>query len=240
MIRSTFSRLYIFATVALLVALSGCIEITERIRFNEDQSGSFEIEYDMSKLKQTMEMFAAMDTTGEASSEMENPMEDANMDEKTNRLESVQGVSNVKYDMDTSTFIFAVSFDFEDIDALNRGLRELNREYDDDGNPIEEEGDDHEHWIVEGNSLVREAAFGNELGESDEEMSEEEAAQQRQMMQSMFADAYYTTVITFPDAVKDIDSEYAATAQGGREVTVKVPMADLMENPQAISARFDF
>jgi hypothetical protein len=94
----------------ILMIASGC-SVQQDIRFNADYSGSMNIVIDMSAL-------AELDETGSMMRDMKDSLDVS----QTPEVLGMEGISNVKVSMDTTTWQVRYSFDFANPDALNRAL----------------------------------------------------------------------------------------------------------------------
>lgn len=110
-----YLNLWIFAGALFL--LSSCT-ITQEITFNEDFSGKSYTNIDMG------EMMTLMKSMNENASDEDEGFGDISeaIEEIKKALDSLEGISNIDVYMDTSNYRFGFSYDFEDLDALNRGL----------------------------------------------------------------------------------------------------------------------
>ncbi len=110
-----------FVTILLILFVSlsttSCINFLERVFFNTNGSGEYSFSVDMSELKSIAEM------TGEEISSNE-IMKGMNMNENEmiQKLEAIEGISNVKTEFDDENFKVTIGFDFADVDALNVGM----------------------------------------------------------------------------------------------------------------------
>lgn len=114
------------------------------------------------------------------------------------RLESVSGVINVRKEIDSENFVFSILFDFNNVEALNKGLSEY---YNDrEKSPIAEQfiffnkkGDTFERTNV------------NKILEGfEEEMQSDESGMD---MSSMFGDLYYETIVEFDTKIKSVSNK---------------------------------
>ncbi|GEM_PF-1920885 len=115
-------RLFIHLLVIFMAfSFTSCFHIIEDIFFQKDGSGTYSITVDMSQIA---DMMAAMGTGDdkEMNEAMSGMVSEFEMVKK--RLEALGGVSNVKQEVDKEMLVFSVSFDFDDLKALNLGMSE--------------------------------------------------------------------------------------------------------------------
>ena len=107
----------------LLLCLSSCIDFTEKIHFNKDGSGNYLFQID------TKELVSFIDALG---AENRGDRGDKTLQEFTGYinnlgtvLKQVAGISNIEVASDTSGYHTTVSFEFQDLQALNQGMEML-------------------------------------------------------------------------------------------------------------------
>ncbi len=107
---------YIF--IGLLILCTSCFEIIEEVSFNKDGSGHVTLTMNLSKSKTKLNSMLLLDSVNnyKVPSKQEIRQRIAQAVEKVKRI---QGISNVKNSIDFGEYIFTVSCDFTDVDALN-------------------------------------------------------------------------------------------------------------------------
>lgn len=106
--------------VFFVIFLSSCT-ITQEFTFNKDFSGTAKISIDMGSF---MEMMAGMDSTGGSMKEMQDSL-DFVFKESAYKLDSI-GVKNINYGWVEGTQILYMSYDFENVEELNKALNASN------------------------------------------------------------------------------------------------------------------
>lgn len=102
----------------LMTTFSSCLTIYEKYTINKDGSGSFEYIIDMSELYSLLESMA-----GETDMEgIEKTDINESFREMIPELRTIEGISNAQVKGDTDKYIFGISFDFSDDEALNRAM----------------------------------------------------------------------------------------------------------------------
>ena len=105
-------------SVVLIMAtlmLSSCFTVVEHIKINNDGSGKVTTTIDMSEMMGMLSMFMP-DSLKESFSEI-----DQMMSNDTDIYGGMRGISNAKTFSD-SDYVYNVSYDFADADALNRAM----------------------------------------------------------------------------------------------------------------------
>jgi hypothetical protein len=110
-----------FVTILLILfvslSTSSCINFLERVFFNPNGSGEYSFSVDMSELKSLSEMVGEEFSSDEA-------MKAINVDENitAQKLEAIEGISNVRTEFDDENFKVTIGFNFDNVDALNAGM----------------------------------------------------------------------------------------------------------------------
>jgi hypothetical protein len=134
-------------------------------------------------------------------------------------LQGVAGISNVVEVNDTAAFKFGYTFEFANVEALNKAIRIINKEkYD---------AKAEETFKFSGKKFERLGAanIGEELKKA---LSEGDEEGQMDMVKSFFADMTYSQVYHFPDrTVKKSTNELSEISDGGHTLTINIkPFSD--------------
>jgi hypothetical protein len=108
--------------IALLIGISfySC-SIVQEYHFNKDFSGSTRLSFDMGSFVQ---MMAAMDSAGNSIETLRDSLNGV-FAENAKKMDSL-GLKNFKYGWENESFTFALSYDFDNIEMLNRALNSSN------------------------------------------------------------------------------------------------------------------
>ena len=112
--------LFVFSLVALW--LSSCT-IQQHVHFNRDLSGKVTSTIDLSMLKTMMSQMPK--DSGMNSMPMLNMgmmMDSLSKNPEMNKIKDIEGISNVQINMDKKTNVLTMSYEFKNIDALNRAM----------------------------------------------------------------------------------------------------------------------
>jgi hypothetical protein len=148
-----------------------------------------------------------------------------------NALEGVPGITNVVETQDTVNFQFGYSFDFANVDALNKAIKIINKEkYDTRADKT---------FAFSGKNFER---FGvgnigeemkNALTQGGDESGEEGGGD---MVKSMFSEMSYTQVYHFPDRkVKKSTNKLSALSDDGHTLTIKMKVFDDVESKNGVA-----
>lgn len=133
------SRLLIL--LILPIALSSCFEIREEISVNTSGAGSYQLVMDFSQSRQLLEMIldASKDEKMSPFGTEGNPFNqvDSLFAVGSSQLNSITGVTNAASIKDDNNFRYGLSFNFDNIEALNTALSEI--QYNQNGTPTYEQ-----------------------------------------------------------------------------------------------------
>jgi hypothetical protein len=190
-------KLSLFALVAALSFLTGCITIIEKYTLNKDGSGTMEYFIDMSELYQMMASFS--DSTGE----MESPEIDQSMREMLPGLENIEGISNIELTGDTAKYAAGIKFDFKNPNALNQAMNVLFKG--------EKSGTDELKYIdINGKTFTRYSLTSADFNKEELLGSEELDAE---TMKSVLESMKYKIIINFSKPVKKVNTLVAYTIE---------------------------
>lgn len=223
-----FPALILLAMATL--TLSSCLHILEEVTVKSNGSGSYSMTLDMSEMKGMMDMMKGMvpdslstDSLGGggAVAEDSNPMSQmgAELTNVAKSLEGVKGLTNIHEINDTSAFKFGYSFDFENVEALNKALQIVAKEKFDSKNP--------ETFQLEKKKFTRLSSgnFGEEIKKQLSE-GEEGGEEQMEMVKMFFTDMTYKQVYHFEKKVKNSSNKLSEVSEDGQTVTIVIKPFD--------------
>ena len=190
--------LFLLMLAACLLTTTSCVNFLEKFFIRADGSGSYAFIVDMSQMKSMIEL------TGEQM-DSEQLMRDLDLDQSQvdELLSKVEGISDAKLEFNESNYNVTLSFNFTDIDALNRGLSAYYR----DSTKIETLTD-RIFFEKKGNSFNRlnlnvildnfNESLKAQTGEDDTSIA---------MAKMMMSDSYYQTEIRFEDEIRSFTND---------------------------------
>lgn len=196
--------------MACLLTFSACFEIEEKVKLNGDGSGTFSLVVDFSQMKEMMEEMGA-----DWNEIQEDPFADVEnyFGSERTRLEQLPGVHNPKVVKDGEGHRVGISFDFDNIQALNSGASLVFED---------QEKFQHERVYYEypRGRFIRTSEFEHALNLQNEiaQSSEEEGITGLNTT-SLFADMTYTTVFEFSKPVSNMTNPNATLSNGDKTVT---------------------
>ncbi|MBN8685348.1 MAG: hypothetical protein J0L99_22085 [Chitinophagales bacterium] len=234
---TNFKRLFLFILTAGALSLGSCLHIVEEVTMKKSGKGSYKLTLDMSEVKGMLDMVKAMTPDSVKTTEgEENPSDMSQLGREmanvADVLKGVDGISNVKENNDTTSFVFGYSFDFASVDALNNALRMIGKDkYSDSGETVYKfDGKNFERIAV--NDLTQELkkAMGETQAEGDEESAD--------MMKMFFADMSYKQIYNFPDQeIKKNSNELGVVSEDKHSITLDLKPFDESQKKATIATQ---
>ncbi len=126
-------HLLFFLIIVISFSMTSCINFIEHVLFHKNGSGTYTASIDMSKLGDMIKSLGDDADAETGLGEMNNEFKKA-----SRKIEAQEGVTNVRTDFDEESFKMSISFDFQDIDALNRGMSAYYHDSERDGNEVQQ------------------------------------------------------------------------------------------------------
>ncbi|RLD76603.1 MAG: hypothetical protein DRJ10_13325 [Bacteroidetes bacterium] len=197
-----------FIIFFLTLIFTSCT-ITQEFHFKKDFSGSAKIAIDMGTF---MGMMAGMDSTGTQSATMKDSLDFA-FEESAEKLEGI-GLTNIKYGWQDDGKLMFLSYDFIDIDILNKAMNAS-----DDGNSAfikNEDNDDHVYFTRKGKTLIYEGVKSNNDSLNTDEMA------------SMKDYYKYKLIFTFDRKVKSLDNPNVSLSEDKKKAILSASLFDVI------------
>lgn len=205
-------RIPVVLVVILALISSGCLTITEKYSFRKDGSGSMEYIIDMSEIHELLSVLN--DSTGTESLNIENTFR-----ELVPELGILKGISNVQINGDAKSYIYGVSFDFENIESLNSALAYL---FEDDKASqtkfIEKRNRKYTRLHGTSEDFSREALLGD-----DKELDEE-------MMKDILSEMNYEISMEFEREIKKIKSNADYSREDEKSVLIYANFNQMLDD----------
>ena len=107
-----------FIFVGLLILCTSCFEIIEEVSFNKDGSGHVTLTMNLSKSKTKLNSIMLLDSVNNYKVPSKTEIR-KQISEAVDRVRKIEGISNLENTINFDEFIFTISCDFVDTDALN-------------------------------------------------------------------------------------------------------------------------
>ncbi len=211
-----------FLFIILLVftfGYSSCFEIVEEINLNDDGTGSFSLTINMSQSKIQVNSMMLLDSVnGRPVPKIENLKKAMRRVEY--ELKSDSAISKLEITENWEDYIFSISGDFQNIDALNKAIKNINTIFTPKGYMPEL----YDNFKYENSSFERMFSYNllnqyNSLSQKDK---------------TVFKNAKYTTVYRFSSPVKSYSNPDALKSKSGKAIMLKVNVRELVTNKKSI------
>jgi hypothetical protein len=193
----------------LVISFTSCT-ITQEFQFNKDFSGNTKLSIDMSSL---IAMMAGMDSTGTKTKGMKDSL-DFVFKESIVKLDSL-GIKNIKYGWEEGTHIMFVSYDFDNIETLNKSLNASNQ-----GNAAFSQAiskEPHKYFTLKGKNLSYKGPKStNQLGNNAD-------------MESMKDYYKYVLIFNFERKIKKIDNPNVTLSGNNKKAELKGSMFEIIK-----------
>jgi hypothetical protein len=193
----------------LAVSFTSCT-ITQEFQFNKDFSGNTKLSIDMGSL---VDMMAGMDSSGTQSKNMKDSL-DFVFKESKFKLDSI-GIKNIKYGWEEGTNILFMSYDFDNIETLNKSISASNQGNAAFGKTINSEP--HTYFTLKGKELTYKGPKSN----NDEGSSPD--------MESMKDYYKYNIIFIFDRKIKKSDNPNFVISPDGKRAELKGSMFEIIK-----------
>lgn len=199
--------------------LSSCFELVEEISFTDNQKGKYELTLNCSrsrdKLSGLMKLDSFMGVKLPGQYRISEDIEAARY-----ALENSPGIKNAHCSMDFNNFIFSISFNFDSVQALNKGIvAAMNSassviQFRSSGFFVKSP-ETFERTAMPADSLIRTISGRNDVIE-------------------LIEDASITSIIRFNKQVSSASNKDARISKNGTAVMVKQNVKDALLKPQLL------
>ena len=186
--------------------------LTQHFHFNNDYSGNYKMDFDMSAL---MDMAGEMDSTDSE----EDVWADVPMDSLEDVLNQLDGISNARVFVEENVLKF--SYDFEDLESLNSAMH----------NTDMDEGEDEYIGALMGEESSFEAK-GKKFYYTTPDMAGLEVADSIADYMEMFE---YGITMSFEKNIKKIDNEHAVISSDNKSLTMSGNFKELLKGEKTLS-----
>ena len=212
-------NILIASLVVLSMILSGCFEVVEEITINDDGSGQITMTVNLSRSKTKLSSIMLMDSINNYKVPSRADIT-TNIEKMIAEINKVSGVSNVSHSIDHDEFIYSVSCDFTNVDALNKVIT---------------------HFSTEGHSAAVESnkqfvydADRKEFTRNYHYNLSKEIKKVRQQDKEVLEDASITTIYRFESPIASSENANAKIAGNKKAIMLKVAVPDMINNTKDI------
>jgi hypothetical protein len=204
----------------LIFLFPSCFEIVEEVNLNDDGSGTFCYTINMSQSKlQINSMFLLDSINGRPMPKKDDLAAAFDKVEKT--LKEENDISNIITKRNWDDYIFSVSGNFINVEALNKAINKINTVFNQPGKYSTVIQDNYSY-----SDKVFTRLYNYNLINEYNSMSEKDKA--------VFNNAKYTTIYRFLNPVVSYTNPNAMKSKNGKAIMLKVNVKDLITNSKTI------
>lgn len=212
-------RILFFIGLLSLLLLSSCFEIVEEVTFNKDGSGSVTLTMNLSKSKTKLKSIMLLDSVNNykvpSKAEIQREINTA-----IAKVKKIKGISNVKNTTNFDEYIFTVSCNFTDVDALNNVIVAFSSKK--DAMAVKK----HKHFKFNKatNTFTRSHHFnlGKEFGKTKVED------------RKVFETATFTSIYRFKNAIVASQNKDAKIAGSKKAIMLRLNAQDIIKGRKTI------
>lgn len=204
--------LYLF----VVCCLGSCVEIIDDISIKSDGTGTFKYTVNLSASKVKINSLLALDSLDGKKVPSIAEIQ-AKIESYKEKLEKKEGISNVKADVNYTDFILKLQCDFQNIQALQRAIKEIISEETKD---LEINTMDHNWLVWDGNKLTR------SIPTIPEKVTQKIKAEDTEALQK----GSYISITRFDRPVEKFENPQAQLSANKMAVMVKTNPYSLSQN----------
>lgn len=202
------------APVIILFLATSCLDIQESVFMRDNGSGKFALTVNLENMESLLNLIQKFSDDDEAGNDIMAETE-VDFEKLKKKLERQPGISHVTRISENNNKLLGVSFDFDDVESLNKALKELNDSKDKQEAP-------KDYFSYQKGKLTRLNTL--ELTDKVETKIKAETdidlSVNGMMIGSLLKDMTYTTKYTFERPVKKTSNPAARISNEGRTVTL--------------------
>jgi hypothetical protein len=126
LIISYFCSMKKMILISVFFLLTGCFEITEKIKHNSDQSGDYSLVVDFSDSWLKMKSAIMLEEVDGVAIPNEEDIK-SKLSQFRTEASKIKGISKVSTSHDFSNYIFKINFSYNSVDALNKVLNTIDK-----------------------------------------------------------------------------------------------------------------
>ena len=217
-------KIYTLVLLPILILCSGCFEIVEKIKLEDSGKGNYQIIANFSQSKDNIKglldndsiMGQRVPSISEITSEME---------KAKNKLASMSGISNVKLTKDFNNYVFNLTCDFTNVNALDQALTNTINAY------SKRRKFATGNYIHSSNTFKRQVVY-DYTGEASKNMNSQ--------IENALSKATFMAVYQFPKKVKSVSNYRAKISPSGKATMLRVKFIDISRSKRTIENTITF
>lgn len=212
--------LFSFVAIGLLFSFTSCIEIIDDLSINEDGTGTFKYNVNLSSSKIKLNSYLALDSLdGKKVPSLDEIKEHVN--EVVASLRNQAGISNLTIESNYSDFIFKLKLDFESVKDLQAAIKAVAQE-----NSKKRYLEELNHNWLSYNGASLERSIPKMNIERANNLSDEETR--------LLKEGKYTSITRFENEVDRFENDNAVLAKNKKAVMVQTDIYSLSQKTQLL------
>jgi hypothetical protein len=207
--------------------LTGCFEVREEVNMKADGSGEVSFVLNLSESRESVAKYMAMGSAEGFKLPKKEEVE-ANLDKIKTLMAAVPGMSAVMTKSDWSSYIFSVSGRFAHVEALNKAVEIVAKEYDKQGK-----------YTVAGQT-----GFVYSNGQfkrfSTYPPKAKEFAELPSIQRYVLESAKMTSIYRFDRSIRRVSHPKAQLSPSGKAVMLQLPLSDLLKGTATLTETVTF
>jgi len=205
--------------LGLLIICSSCFEIIEEVSLNDDGSGHVNLTLNLSRSKTKINSLRLLDSINDYKVPTETEFK-KEFEEMVRQVKATAGIVAVSYDMNFDDYIFTLSCDFSDIDALNKVITKFNPD------KAASNGVAQKHFSFDRSNKVFKRDYPYDVAKEFNKVKMED----REVLEN----ASMTTIYRFLSPIKSAKNAQAKISGSRKAIMLKVSAKDLISQQKSI------
>jgi len=210
------NTIFIFA---LLLICTSCFEIIEEVSLNDDGSGKVALTLNLSRSKTKINSIMLLDSVNNYKVPSEQEIR-KHFAEMVKTIKNTSGITNVTNTMDMEEFIFTLSCDFDDVDALNTVVSNFSSK--EEAKKIKNQ----KHFSYDRVNQLFTRSYHYDLAKEIKKTKMED--------REVFKTASVTTIYRFPKSIMSSKNDVAKISKSKKAIMLKISAQDIIHQKKSI------
>ncbi len=205
--------------LVLLVLCTSCFEIIEEVSFNKDGTGHVKLTMNLSQSKTKLNSMMLLDSVNNYEIPSKTKIKNK-IGEVIQKVKSIEGISNVQNSSNFNDYIFTVSCDFTNVEALNKVISKFSSKK--DATIIKQ----HQHFSFNTSQNTFTRNYHYDLSKAFQKTKVKD--------RKVFENATMTTIYRFETPIISSKNPIAKISGSKNAIMLRVNAQDLIQNKKTI------
>jgi hypothetical protein len=206
-------------TILLLLLLVSCFDIVEEVTVNNDGSGKISLTINLSKSKTKLNSIMLLDSVNNYKVPSENEVK-THFDKVTASIKKIKGITSVKKQINFNEFIFNITCNFDDINALNAVISHFSSKSDAKKIALNK----HFQFNKSKKEFIRNYHY--DFNKEFQKINGKD--------RKVFENAFYTAIYRFESPIVNSKNTVAKLSPNKKAIMLRVSAQDLVSNKKSI------